>query len=140
MQYEFTSAGQTGNKKYYIQVLWHLQDAVHSKQPEKWSTGNWQIHNTLNSARATLLSQTWNTRSAAISIFSPPCTVWLSSLFPKIKLDLWGRRFDDVEIVKQNMTHQFLSTSKRDVQKCFEQWKNHWNKCIKSQGNYFEGV
>jgi hypothetical protein len=39
----FTQEGQTGNKKYYLQVLQHLCDAVCHKEPEKWSSMDWQI-------------------------------------------------------------------------------------------------
>jgi hypothetical protein len=38
------------------------------------------------------------------------------------------------------MTQQLLSTSKTDFNKCFEQWKNCWNKFIKSPEDDFEGI
>jgi hypothetical protein len=51
-----------------------------------------------------------------------------------------GRRFDDVETIKQKTTQQILSLSKTDFHRCFEQRKNRWNKCIESQADYVEGV
>lgn len=27
---------------------------------------------------------------------------------------------------------------KGQFQKCFGQWKDHWNKCVVSEGDYFE--
>jgi hypothetical protein len=48
------------------------------------------------------------------------------------------RRFGNVETIKQNTMQQLLLISKTDFGKCFEQWKNHWNKW-ESQGHYFEG-
>jgi hypothetical protein len=27
----------------------------------------------------------------------------------------------------------------QEFQNCFEQWKKRWDKCIASQGEYFEG-
>ena len=31
-----------------------------------------------------------------------------------------------------------MSISKTDFHRCLKQWKNDWNKCIKSKGDYFE--
>jgi len=48
------------NSKYGIlyTILRHLQDSVHCNWPKMWSPRNWQIHNTIVSACATLLSHT----------------------------------------------------------------------------------
>jgi hypothetical protein len=45
--------------------------------------------------------------------------VWLF-LFPKIKLDLKRRRFDDMEIIKRNMMQQLMLKSKTEFHRCFE--------------------
>lgn len=44
VHHEFAPAGQTVNNEYYLKVLWRLRDATCHKRPEKWSSGNWQIH------------------------------------------------------------------------------------------------
>jgi len=39
----------------------------------------------------------------------------------------------------RNTTAKLYSIRKEAFQKCFEQWRNHWEKCVQSQGDYFEG-
>ena len=45
-------------------------------------------------------------------------------LFPQLKSSLKGRRFQTIEETEENWT--------RD-------WKKHWERCIKSGREYFEG-
>jgi hypothetical protein len=74
--HEFASAGQTANMGILYTILQHLQDTVHRKRPKMGPSVNWQIHhNTIVSACGTIISYTQNHTRAAISIFSPPCTV-----------------------------------------------------------------
>ncbi|GFX24616.1 putative DD34D transposase [Trichonephila clavipes] len=60
-------------------------------------------------------------------------------LFPKIKNTLKGHRFQDIETKKQNSTQQLRAIPKSEFQKCFENWKHHWAKCVTANGAYFEG-
>ena len=36
------------------------------------------------------------------------------------------------------MIVQLHIMSKEEFQRCFDQWKTQWNKCIECQGDYFE--
>jgi len=54
-------------------------------------------------------------------------------LFLKIKSVLKGRRFRDIEDIKENVT-----TPQATPQE-FENIPNSWAKCIFAQGEYFEG-
>ncbi|PNF14868.1 hypothetical protein B7P43_G05157 [Cryptotermes secundus] len=49
-----------------------------------------------------------------------PCNFFL---FPKMKIKLKGRRF----------------LTKKDFQDAFEKWQKRWDRCMHSQGDYFEG-
>ncbi|GFU53591.1 putative DD34D transposase [Trichonephila clavipes] len=60
-------------------------------------------------------------------------------LFPKIKNTLKGHRFQDIETIKQNSTQQLQAIPKSEFQKCFEDWKHLWAKCVTTNGVYFEG-
>jgi len=48
-------------------------------------------------------------------------------------------RFDDVEMIQDNVMKQLRTITKSDYQRCFRQWQERWNKCIQAQGHYFEG-
>jgi hypothetical protein len=50
----------------------------------------------------------------------------------------WSR-FESREDIKKNATAQLVAIPKEDFQKCFQQCKDCWVKCVESQGDYFEG-
>ncbi|PNF20111.1 hypothetical protein B7P43_G04786 [Cryptotermes secundus] len=75
-------------------------------------------------------------RQAPYSPDMANCDFWL---FPKLKTQLKGRRFDSRKDIKQNATAQLHAIPKEAFQNCFQRWKNHWAKCVESQGAYFEG-
>ncbi|GFV26862.1 putative transposase [Trichonephila clavipes] len=57
----------------------------------------------------------------------------------QIKNTLKGHRFQDIETIKQNSTQHLQAISKSEFQKCFEDWKHCWAKCVTANGAYFEG-
>ena len=65
-----------------------------------------------------------------------PCDFWL---FSKLKLPLKGRRFQTANEIKMNATRQLTVIPKKEFLDCFEKWKECWDKCVRSQGEYFEG-
>jgi hypothetical protein len=48
---------------------------------------------------------------------------------------LKGSRFESRGDIMKNATAQLVAIPKED----FQQWKDHWVKCVESQGDYFEG-
>jgi hypothetical protein len=63
----------------------------------------------------------------------------LFTIFPYMKMLLKGNRFQDMEDIEQNTMMQLLVIPKTLSQKCFAQWKDCWNRCVVSKGDYFEG-
>jgi transposase len=56
-------------------------------------------------------------------LYSPdlaPCDFFL---FPKIKMALKGKRFQDVDEIKQNVTEELRRVSKNDFYRCFQKWQ-----------------
>ena len=47
--------------------------------------------------------------------------------------------FLDVEEVRKKTTEALKAITLQEFQNCFEQWKRQRDKCIDSQGEYFEG-
>ena len=65
-----------------------------------------------------------------------PCDL---SLFPRMKKDLKGNRFVDVDEVKEKTTMALQGITLQEFQGCFERWKTRLDRCIASKGEYFEG-
>jgi hypothetical protein len=42
-------------------------------------------------------------------------------------------------MTKINVMHQLLEIHKAEYERCFQQWKKHWNKCIQAEGDYVKG-
>ena len=66
----------------------------------------------------------------------PPATF---SCFTKLKRPMKGLRFATTEEKKTASPEELKTIPKSTYQKCFEEWKKHWHKCIISEGDYFEG-
>jgi hypothetical protein len=65
-----------------------------------------------------------------------PCDFFL---FPKLKTHLKGPNFGTVENVQAAATRALNKISSEDFLHCYEEWQQRWNRCIRSQGAYFEG-
>jgi len=64
-----------------------------------------------------------------------PCDFFL---FPKLKTHLKGHRFRRVENVQAAATKALNNISNEGFLHCYEVWQQCWNRCIRSQGAYFE--
>jgi hypothetical protein len=60
-------------------------------------------------------------------------------LFPRMKRDLKGKHLQNVEQVREKTTEALMAITLQEFQNRFKQWKKRWDKCIASQGEYFEG-
>ena len=56
-----------------------------------------------------------------------------------MKRGLKGKRFQNVEEVREKTTEALTAITLQDFRNCFEQWKKWGDKCLDSQGEYFEG-
>jgi hypothetical protein len=65
-----------------------------------------------------------------------PCDFFL---FPKFKTHLKGHHFETTENVQTAATRVLNNISSEDFLHCYEEWQQRWNRCIRSQGAYFEG-
>jgi hypothetical protein len=75
-------------------------------------------------------------RQAPYSPDIAPCDFWL---FPKLKMPLKGARLKSREDIMRNVMTQLNTIPKDAFQKCFQQRRDHWDKCVHYQGDYFEG-
>jgi len=70
--------------------------------------------------------------------YSPDMAVCGFWLFPHLKMQLKGTRFESRDDFIRKTTAKLYSIRKETFQKCSEQWRNRWEKCVQSQGDYFE--
>ena len=76
---------------------------------------------------------------------APPSLVTRSQSCPKqfflllLKKVLKGKRFADVEDRKQTPAEALKGIKIKSSKTCFEQWKKHLDRCVASNGEYFEG-
>jgi hypothetical protein len=73
------------------------------------------------------------------SPYSPdlvPCDFFL---FPKCKFVLRVQHLGDVMTIKSETTSLLKGLREEEFQGCFQQWKRRWDKCIVTNGVYFEG-
>jgi hypothetical protein len=63
----------------------------------------------------------------------------MTFLFAKISEILKGRQFDDTDDIKSNTKAALKAIPQNQFQNCFEGWNMRWDRCIASQGEYFEG-
>ena len=71
--------------------------------------------------------------------YSPDMLLCDFFLFPKIKRTMKGRDFTAIDDIKSASLKELKAIPKIEFEKCFEDWKKRWHKCIISNGDYFEG-
>jgi hypothetical protein len=60
-------------------------------------------------------------------------------LFPKMKIKLKGRRFDTAEEIQAESQKVLKMLTQKDLQDSFRSWQKSWDRCVCSEGDYFEG-
>jgi len=68
-------------------------------------------------------------------LYSPDLGTVDFFLFPKLKSTLKGGRFDTIDEIQKNLTKELFTISKE----AFQSWQKRWERCVASEGNYFEG-
>lgn len=143
VHHEFLPRGKTVNKEYYIQVLRRLREAIRRKRPELWRNNNWLLHHDNAPPHTALVIREFLTKHSTTVMPQPPYSPDMAPcdffLFPKLKRPLKGQRFSTIEEIKEESLKVLNAIPKTEFQKCFEDWKKRWHKCIISEGEYFEG-
>ncbi|GAB1860480.1 Histone-lysine n-methyltransferase setmar-like protein [Camponotus japonicus] len=143
VHHEFLPQGRTVNKQYYLEVMRRLREAIRKKRPNLWKDNSWLLHHDNAPAHTSLLVSSFLAKTNTIIMPQPPYSPDLAPcdffLFPKLKRPMKGRRFATIEEIKTASLKELEDIPKSAFQKCFEDWKKRWHKCIISEGDYFEG-
>ena len=139
VHHEFVPQGQTVNRHFYKEVLTRLVNKIRQKRRASWAAKTWILHH--NNAPALSVKQFLVSKE--ITTHHPPYSPDLAScnffLFPKLKGILKGTRFQKVEDIKTSVTRHLKTITKEEFSQCFKAWSKRIEKCIKANGEYFEG-
>ena len=117
--------------------------SVREKRRELWETRLWLLHRDNASARNALGSREFlaknNIAVLEQSPYSPDLALCDFLLFPKLKEVIKGIRFQDSEAIKTAVTRELRANPEESFLECVEAWQRRLEKCIRAQGDYFEG-
>ena len=132
---------QTMNQTFYLQVLGRLRNGI---VPVRRETANmWFLHHGNAPSHTSIAVREFLAQNNITTLPHPPYSPDLAPcdffLFPKLKTHLKGHHFGTVENVQAAATRVLNNISSEDFLHCNEEWQQSWNRCIPSQGAYFEG-
>ena len=132
--------GQTVNQTFYLQVLERLRNRVRRVRGE--IADKWFLHHDNAPSHTSFAVREFLAQNKITTLPHPPYSPDLAPcdffLFPKLKTHLKGHNFGTVENV-QTAARALNNISTEDFLHCYEEWQQRWNRCIRSQGAYFEG-
>ena len=140
---EFLPQGQTIDEHVYKSILRCLMRSVREKRRELWKTRSWLLHHDNAPAHKALGIQEFLAKNNIAVLEQPPYSPDLAPcdffLFPKLKEVIKGTRFQDSEAIKTAVVRELQAISEESFQECVEAWQRRLEKCIRAQGDYFEG-
>ncbi len=146
---EFLEQGETIRAEEYCETLGRMKEAIRRRYPHLC------IHNN-EGYRSFLLHQDnapphtsivtlakfgeWGIELLAHPPYSPDLAPCDFALFPKLKDDLRGRRFRNIEELQREARRLLWSYPSEFYEQCFCDLVTRWKKCSAMDGNYFEGA
>ncbi|UYV65132.1 hypothetical protein LAZ67_3003238 [Cordylochernes scorpioides] len=115
----------------YLGIMRCLREAVRLKRPERWQNNDWILH--VGNARPHTVHVVLQflAKHSTIQIPHPPYSPDLAPndffLYPKLKINLKGRKFDNVDMIQAESKATLRNLSKSDFISCFDNWKKRWN-------------
>jgi transposase len=108
-----------------------------------WRVGNWPLHDDNAPSHPAPVTRQFLAQNSIITLPRPPYSLDLAPcdffLFPKMKLQLKGRRFEGVEEIQRESHNALGKLRDQDFQHAFQLWQQRWDVCVIAQGDYFEG-
>ena len=122
IQHEFVPKGQTVTGSFYLSVLERLWKRVRRVRPEYSAPGSWFLLHDNTPVHRAVAVQEFLARKQVCALHHPPYSPDLSPsdyfLFPKLKLPLKGRLFEDVQDIHAAVTSS-LRAIPQEVQRSF---------------------
>ena len=140
---EFLPQGQTINQQVYKEILQILFCSVHEKRRELGQDKSWLLnHNNAPAHNALSIRQFLAEKNIAIleqPLYSPDLALCDFFLFPKLKGIIKGTCFEGMEAIKRAVMMELRGIPEESFHQSIEAWQSRMEKCIRLEGNYFEG-
>ncbi|KAL7292870.1 hypothetical protein TKK_0013543 [Trichogramma kaykai] len=141
---EFVPQSQSVNQAYYRDVLTRLREKVRVRRAASFRQRTWYLHCDTALSRNSLAIQEFLAEKKIACLphpyYSPDLTPCDFFLFPRVKLFLKGKTFDDVGCMKRSTLAYMQSLQTQDYQACFQKLQERWAKCMESKGEYVEAA
>ena len=129
------------NSEYYKDLLERLRKMCienELKMGKRFHPPSWQIpcHPSL------LVWKVLSNKNITVCLhppYSPDLAPWDFWLFTKVKIIMKGKSVESVQDIEAATIAQLKTLTKEDFQNCFRYWQERWDKCVRSEGEYFEG-
>ena len=135
--------GQTVNKEYYVEVLREFRKRFRRKRPALFKSGQWHFHQDNAPVHNSILVTDYLTKVGIKTVPQPPYSPDLAPcdffLFPKLKENLRGCRYETIEGMKEAVTKVIDTLAEEDFHGAFQKLLERYNKCIAAGRDYFEG-
>ncbi len=142
---EFVPRGDTMDSPMYRQILRNLRESVRRKRPALWRnrrTQFWLQHDGAGPHRAQIMLDYYRDNNIQLvphPPYSPDITPLDFFLFARLKRHMRGRRFQDLDILRQTIDQELGSIPQAEFTHAMEEsWRKRLNKCVLKRGDYFE--
>ena len=142
IHHEFVPEGQTVTGSFYLSVLVRLWKRICRVRPEYSAPGSWfLLHDNAPVHRAVAVQEFLAQKQVCVlhhPPYSPDLTPCDYFLFPKLKFQLKGRLFEDVQDIQAAVTSSLRAMPQEDVQRSFQSLLDRDTRCIDAEGMFFE--
>ena len=145
---EFKDPGVNITKEAYCATLRRMKESLRRKRPQLWARDDrgkrsFILHQDNASPHMADVTVELLESSGIDQLQHPPYSPDLAPcdffLFPRLKRDLRGVRFRNIEEMKKGVNRVLRNITKQEFAAAIDSVTVRWMKCVKAQGNYFEG-
>ena len=134
--------GQTVNKYYYVEVFREFRKRFLGKRPALFKSGQWHFHQDNAPVHKSILVTGYLNKMGINTVPHPPYSLDLAPcdfcLFPELKENLRGCRYETIEEMKESVTKVIDTLTQEEFHGAFQKLLEQY-KCIAAGGDYFEG-
>ncbi|KDR14989.1 hypothetical protein L798_10680, partial [Zootermopsis nevadensis] len=140
---DFVEEGCTVNAEYYKGVLNRLILRIRRIRRALYRTRDFfLLHDNALAHSAAMIQQFLAQKQVVTLQQTPPHSPDLAPadyfLFPKVKFQLKGARFDTIKVIQKAVTDKLQVIPAEDFSNAMNKLKTRANQCIASNGSYFE--
>jgi hypothetical protein len=121
---EVVPEGQTFNSAFYVEVIGRLLKRISQVRPQFRTEGSWFLLHDNAPSHSALVVKIFLAKHGVVEIRHPPYSPDLTPadlfLFPTVKTALKGKRFQDVEDIKKNVTAELNAVLLGAFAGCFQ--------------------